>query len=459
MKKLIFFFLLLSTVGFSQKKQLRAYLDTKQFFSPEVGNYIEFQLQFSGASINYEGKDGGLIGSVIVKMSITKNDSTIASDAYRLSSPLMKDSLVEDFYDIKRFALPPGDYNFHISLLDPLGENTPQTATQPIFIDDLSRAISISDLQMAEVVSKGKETSPFFKSGYDIIPKLSNYYPNELTRMPLYFEVYNSTDLGDFFGVKQSIIDAKTGAEIEKFTRYTKYKTASVTPIMKNINIEELPSGTYTIQFALVNSKGTELSVQSFDFERSNNLEYSFLPDEIILNPNFQSSISDDSLGFYLSSLIPIATPQSTRDIIKVSQQKNKEQSRKFMQQFWSLTEPKKPYEAWIKYKAQVDLVEQKFADNLQAGFETDRGRVYLKYGSPNNIVTQTQKNASEYPYEIWQYDKIGRFSNKQFVFYNPDLVGQRFVLLHSNMLGEQNNPNWKSELNRGNKNDYLREW
>lgn len=479
MKKILFLFLLLSFTGFSKGKKLKAYLDTKQFYSPQVGNYVEFQLQFVGSSINYEGKDGGLIGSVVIQMSISQNDSIIASDAYRLSSPFMKDSIIEDFYDIKRFALKPGKYDFYISLLDPLGKEKPQMATQPILVEDLDGAISLSDLQMAETAYKGDESSPFFKSGYNIIPRISNYYPHELSGMPTYFEVYNSTSIGEYFGLKQAIIDNRTGAEVEKYTRYTKHKSAPVVPILKNLNIEELPSGKYTLEFTLVNSKGTELSSQSYDFERSNNLEKNFLADEVILNPNFQASISDDSIGFYLESLIPIATPQSTRNIIKVAKTKNSQEARKYIQQFWSITAPGNPYETWILYKAQVDLVERKFRNNFQEGFETDRGRIYLKYGSPNNIITQHQKNASEYPYEIWQYDKIGRFSNKQFIFYNPDLVGERFRLLHSNMLGEQSNPGWQSELNRpntrfgttdnpnaghqdsfgGNSDDFMRRW
>lgn len=479
MKKILFLFLLLSFSGFSKDKKLKAYLDTKQFFSPQIGNYVEFHLQFVGPSINYEGKDDGLIGSVVIKMSIAQNDSIITSDVYRLSTPFMKDSIIEDFYDIKRFALKPGEYDFTISLLDPLSSEKAQTATQPIIVEDLDGSISISDLQMAETAFKGDQNSPFFKSGYNIIPRISNYYPHELTGVLTYFEVYNSTSLGEHFGLKQAIIDAKTGLEIEKFTRYTKHKSAPVVPVLKNLNIEQLPSGNYTLEFTLINSKGTELSKQSYDFERSNNLQEDFLPNEIILDPNFQASIKDDSIGFYLESLIPIATPQSTRNIIKIAKSKNSQEARKFIQQFWAITSPGNPYESWMQYKAQVDLVERKFRNNFQEGFETDRGRVYLKYGSPNNIISQTLKNASEYPYEIWQYDKIGRFSNKQFIFYNPDLVGERFRLLHSNMLGEQSNPGWQSELNRpstrfgttddpnaghrdhfgGNSDDYMRRW
>jgi hypothetical protein len=98
----------------------------------------------------------------------------------------------------------------------------------------------------------------------------------------------------------------------------------------------------------------------------------------------------------------------------------------------------------------QVQLVERLYANNFQEGFETDRGRVYLQYGSPTNII-QREVSSTEYPYEIWQYNKIGQFSNRRFIFYNPDLVNNAYRLLHSDMLGELKNPAWPQMLNSRN--------
>ena len=93
-------------------------------------------------------------------------------------------------------------------------------------------------------------------------------------------------------------------------------------------------------------------------------------------------------------------------------------------------------------------LVERLYANNFQEGFETDRGRVYLQYGAPANIVRK-EYSPTEYPYEIWRYNKIGAFSNKRFVFYNPDLVNKAYRLLHSDMVGELKNPSWPRELSK----------
>jgi hypothetical protein len=41
----------------------------------------------------------------------------------------------------------------------------------------------------------------------------------------------------------------------------------------------------------------------------------------------------------------------------------------------------------------------------------------------------------------------LGIQQEVKFVFYDPDLAGNNYILLHSTMRGEINNPQWKREL------------
>ncbi len=441
--------LFLTSMTFGQERKLKAYLDSKQFYAPGVGNYVEFHLQFAGTSLNYLGLDDGLIGEVAVMMEIRDKDSIVASDAYRLTSPFMRDSIVEDFYDVKRFKLDPGTYNFNILLQDMNSDADPIKANQRIYVEEMGDAISISDIEVAEVAYVGDPNSSFYKSGYDIIPRLSTFYPEQLNTIPVYLEIYNSTMLEDsVFGLKQRVIDAQTGAEIEELTVFSRHYASEVVPILRSVPIEKVRTGKYILSYTLINKNMTELSTQSYEFERSNDEPMAFFTNEIVLDPSFQASITDDSVGYYLESLIPISKAEDVRTIIDILKEKNENKARKFLQVFWTHTAPYDPYEGWIKYKQQVQLVEKIYSNNFQEGFETDRGRVYLQYGSPTNIITK-EVSSTEYPYEIWQYNKIGRFSNKRFIFYNPDLVNNTFQLLHSDMVGELKNSAWPRELSK----------
>lgn len=453
MRKIIFLLILVLAAfsGQAQKNvKLRTYIDNKQFFAPGVGNYLEVYLQFVGQSVHYKGKDSGLEGEIAVRMSVLIGDSVVAMDAYRLTTPFMKDSIVEDFYDVKRFVLAPGKYSLSIELMDLNSVQAPLSATLPIVIEEMNEGIAFSDIEIAELAYKGEESSPFYKSGLCIIPRLATFYPTELTTIPVYFELYNTSSLGDsVFALKQVIRNEK-GIELPDYTVYTRHTTSSVVPVMRKVDISLLPSGKYTLNYTLLTRSMIELSEQSYEFDRSNDIDFSMQTESIVLDPNFQASITKDSVTYYLESLIPISRSSEVKNIISTLKSKDEEKQRKHIQAFWALTAPGNSYDAWIKYKLQVQLVERVYSNNFQEGFETDRGRVYLQYGAPTNIV-QKETSPTEYPYEIWQYNKIGSFSNKRFVFYNPDLVNNAYRLLHSDMIGELKNPGWPQTLAKRN--------
>lgn len=450
LKFLLPIFTLTAFIGFSQTQKVRAYLDDKQFFAPGVGDYVEVQLQFVGYSVKYKSVEGGLMGELAVRMAIKLNDSIVASDAFRLQTPVMKDSVIEDFYDLRRFPLKPGNYTFEIELQDLNAEGSSVKASKPIVIENFKNITFISDIQISEEVTRGNGTSVFYKSGYDLIPRLSTYYPQELTTLPVYLELYNTALLGDsVFGVKQSITDFN-GKEVADFTTFTRHKVSEVVPILRPIDIATLPTGKYSLEYSIIRRDMSEVVSKTYEFERSNDIVVEVDPSKVLIDPAFQASITDDSIGFYLASLIPMSQQSEVKSILEILKKKDNELARKHIQGFWLATSGSNYYSDWLKYKAQVQLVQRIYATNFQAGYETDRGRVYLQYGAPNSIV-QKEVSSNEYPYEIWQYNKIGKFSNKRFIFYNPDLVNNAYRLLHSDMIGELKNASWPLMLNKRN--------
>lgn len=449
---LLLAFVLNVGVCLGQTQKIKAYLDDKQFYAPGLGNYIELNFQFVGYSIKYNNVDGGLQGEVATIIDIKLNDSVVKHEAFRLKSPFMKDSIIDDFYDIRRYVLNPGQYTLNIELFDVNSEGTSVKASKPLYVEDFNTSLSISDIQVSEIVKKGgDETSLFYKSGHTMLPNLSTYYPKELSKLPVYFEIYNSKLLTDsVFGVKQTINDVISGKEYSDLTLFTRHKKSDVVPILRSVDISTLPTGKYTLDFSIMNRDMILLTTKSYEFERSNDIENSIEPNVFLIDPAFQASISNDSVNYYLASLIPMSQTSEIKNILSIIKSKNIENARKYIQGFWIVTAGNNSYEAWMKYRAQVQDVQKLYGNNFQAGYETDRGRVYLQYGSPTTIL-QKEVSSTEYPYEIWQYNKIGKYSNKRFIFYNPDLVNNGYRLLHSDMIGELKNASWQLQLNKRN--------
>ena len=454
MRKLfILSFLILSFGSFSQKNKLKAYLDTKQFYASELGNYLEIYLQFVGSSVKFEAVNNGIQAKIALNFSIQEKEKIIRKDSYVLTSPLAIDSVQDDFYEVKRFALPPGTYILKLELIDVLNDSR-ISAEKEITIVDFASKPAISEIEVAEYAFKSNIESNFQKAGIHIVPLISNFYSTEITRIPVYFEVYNSQVTNDsLVGILCKIIDTENEKELEDLTLLWRVASEPIIPVFKMIDIEKVPTGSFRIELNLVNPKMEILATSTYSFERSNEVHEEFNPEQMVLDPSFQASITEDSVFYFLASLIPIARPAEIKNIISTLKSKNLEKSRKHIQAFWRESAPTNSYEAWIRYKIQVVFVEVIYGNNFQDGFETDRGRVYLKYGAPSIHVVK-ENSPSEYPYEIWTYNKIGKYSNRRFIFYNPDLTNGAYRLLHSDVLGELKNAAWSQILSQRNTNN-----
>jgi GWxTD domain-containing protein len=444
---------ILSFGALAQSGQLKAYIDQKAFYSPVNGPIIEINYQFIGYTLRYTPSESGLQAKLAIQTVITNlQGDTVNRDAYVLMSPVMRDSIIEDFYDIQRLALQPGNYKAHLSLTDLNSTAVATTGTIDIKVPDWSNSPSISDVFVTEAAIKSTVQTIFSKSGYEMLPRLSNFYGQDLNSLPFYVELYNTNMLPDsVFGLKQRIISTTDQSEQTGYTKFTKLKTTDVVPFLRNIDISKLPTGSYRLMLELIDKNNQQIgTASSYYFERVNEIENEISIENIVLDPGFQQSISDDSLKFYLASLIPIARPAENKLILQTLKSNDLEKYRKHLQQFWVQTSGANAANAWLNYKKQVLMVQHLYSNNFQDGYETDRGRVYLQYGPPSMVI-QRETSPTEYPYEIWQYDKIKMFSNKRFVFYNPDLVNNTYRLLHSDMVGELKTPNWQQYLTKRN--------
>ena len=444
---ILFFWFALCLPGNAQT-QLKAYLDTKQFYAPDAGSYLEIYIEFAGYTIQFQPFQGGTKATVLVDIELKDSlQQTVFKDLYTLDSPISSDSSQNNFIEILRTSVKPGTYFLQVYLED---LNRPKSSIKgviPVEIVALDQKLAFSSVEIVDLAFKSEEESRFVKSGYYMLPLLSNYFNQEMSSLPFYTELYGAT--GPIL-LERKVVDAKTNQNFALLQRKDTLTPSAVLPILQEVNLTDLPTGSYQLQITATDLNKQQTATQTYDFERNNDIESAFDFASMLLDPSFQASIHTDSIAYFFESLIPIAKPGEIRTIIDVLKAKDTVAMRKHLQAFWYQTAGNKAYEKWIQYREQVRSVEKYYANNYMEGFETDRGRVYLKYGQPNTVVVK-ESSPSEYPYEIWTYDKIGIYSNKRFVFYNPDLISNNHRLLHSDMIGELRNPAWQQILSRRN--------
>jgi GWxTD domain-containing protein len=430
------------------QNKIKAYLDTKQFFAPEIGPYLEIYIEFAGYTAQFVPCAGGTKATVIVDCAIADAAGQIVfKDFYALDSPISTDSTQNNFLEIIRAPLSKGTYTLSIQLEDANREKSKISGTIPFEVTDARDQLRFSSIELVDLAFDSQEQSRFTKSNYYIIPLLNNYFNKDMSNLPYYTEIYGAT--GPIV-LERKVINAQNGQVYPALGYKDTLQPDAVLALLQQLDLSNLLTGTYQLQLSAQNLQTGQQANQVFDFERFNDNDIAFDINSMLLDPAFQQSIHPDSIAYFLESLIPIAKPGEIRTLIELLKTNDSSQMRQQLQAFWYQTAGSNAYEQWIKYRSQVRSVEKYYANNYMEGFETDRGRVYLKYGQPNSVVVK-ESSPSEYPYEIWTYDKIGIYSNRRFVFYNPDLVTNNHRLLHSDMVGELRNPAWQQILVRRN--------
>jgi len=453
---LIFLFLNFFTSVFPQK--LDAYFNYATFYNPQDKPYLEVYVSLVGNSLTQlKNKNSKLQGEVEVTMLVKEKDKIIDFKKQNYLSPEAVDSTkgFQNFLVLQRFSLPNGAYNFEIEILDKNNFKDTLKYTQPIEINYSESSVAISDIELIEHYSVTKEQNILSKSGYDLIPNISNFYPKSVNKFVFYCEIYNTEKLlgkGEQFVVDYFLEHSEDNRRLATYGGFTKENCAPANVVFNQITITDLTTGNYNLVMQ-VRSKTNQLITQKkLFFQRSNtvaevttldNLETVNIENSFVSRSPFTNI---DSINDLINSLRPISS--RLEQIFAENQMKEKDikMKQKFFLNFWQKRNYNNPEKAWNDYYKNVRKVNKEYGTSIRKGYETDRGRVYLQYGEPSTIVKRSTDPAA-YPYEIWHYYHIKNFNNRKFLFYNPDVVTNDFVLLHSDLFGETYNRRWQIVL------------
>ncbi|HLU84356.1 MAG TPA: GWxTD domain-containing protein [Vicingaceae bacterium] len=445
----IVFFTQINT-GYSQN--LKAYFTYCTFYSPESGPYIETYLSVVGNSINYQLNENKLYqGTIEITYLFKQGEEIKKFKKYNLLSPETEDTTnLANFIDQQRISLPNGNYEFEINIKD-LNSTLPAfKSVQLLNVNYNDKKMAISDVEFVESLTKTTTKSIISKSGYDILPYTSDFYPENIEKIAFYAEIYNIDKYlgeGESYLLTYSIESYETNTIVGNLKGFTRETAKPVNILLKSFNIGNLASGNYNLVIE-ARDKSNELMIQKKVFFQRSNPSLVLDVANIDFDNTFVTAMDEKQLTEYIKCIEPISSAVELNYARNQLKGKDNELMQKYFYNFWHTRNALNPQEEWEKYKKEVEVVNKEFSTAIKKGYETDRGRVYLKHGKPNTIVEQ-KNEPSAYPYEIWHYYKVENFSNIRFVFYNPDLISNDYPILHSNLPGELNNPQWKVHLHK----------
>ena len=443
--------LFLIMIAFSSEATPKVFFNYYVFYNTAHEPYVETALQFDSGTLKFKGDSLGNLQSELEIIQIFKQgESIVTVDKYILKSPIMKDSIVDDFFDMKRYRLSPGMYQFELIVKDLHSDETISGVYNIEIQQQLQNRIEMSDIAFIQNLSKAKEVDNFTKNGYQMIPYFSDYFPPKYDKLVYYLEFYNVDKVmlsNENMAATFQVQNMATGEYLEPYFQYKKLKSKINLPIINVLPIEMLPSGEYQLVVDVINFKNDTLLHNSIPFKRRSDMIVELKQVDLSdIDGSFSKEMKTDSIRYYLGSIIPIAPQHEIEKIRKMLNENDTSYMSQYFYSFWKETNPESPLLGWRSYKLQVNYVEKLFGTQIKRGFESDRGRIHLQYGSPN-YVTDQPNGTSAYPYQIWHYYRIGQRSNVRFVFYNPDLVTNDFPLIHSDLPGEVQNQNWQQEI------------
>lgn len=462
MKKFILFLLLTITgsVQYMEAKNLYARFSYSGFLAPEKGPYIETYLSIDGHSTNYQMVNQGIYqASIEASLLFSQGDSVRYFDKFNLLGPEITDTIheIKDFTDLHRVSLPNGTYQLELSIRD---KNNPSAKAyivkQQVVINYYTNVISISDIELISSYKPSEAISPLVKNGFEIIPFVDNFYGQENNQIKFYCEYYYTQSvLGttDFLLTYQ-LVNYESRRIVDANSNFTRQKPKEVGILLSEFDITDLPSGNYNLVVSIRDKDNNLLATKECFFQRSKPLllaadagEMNYM--KLDVSNTFSALItSRDSLAEFIRCLFPISSPNENTFAINQLEMADLKLMQQYFYDFWQKRNAQNPELAWLNYKEEVRKVNQSYTVGKKKGYMTERGRVYLKYGAPNQI-SKAYNEPSTYPYEIWQYYTLSNQSNRKFVFYCPEIGGNDFSLLHSDARGEVFESQWMVILKR----------
>jgi GWxTD domain-containing protein len=121
---------------------------------------------------------------------------------------------------------------------------------------------------------------------------------------------------------------------------------------------------------------------------------------------------------------------------------------RRFLRAFWARRDPTPGTprnEAEEDFYERIAQANRRFREGGAGqipGWRTDRGRIFLKYGDPDEVLSRPQPGFT-LPFEVWKYTR-GKL--RKFCFMDLTRFGN-YSLIYTNDITEASRPNWRELL------------
>ncbi len=454
MKKLFSFFLLLmilSNLSFAQN-DLGFEFDYAKFNYDSTSVYLEFYYGLNSKNMQIFSSDKGQMIEAIVHIemkNLETNEYFIKKDWKVQDFAAANDSSLKLLSGVLNFVVPKAKYSLLIKVWDSKNPNFSKTINETLIIEPVkSDKFSISDIELAYNI-KTENVDPnsiFYKNTLEVVANPAMIYTYSSPVMFYYAELYNLklTDAKSDYSL-QKILYNSSGTPIYRHTKNVKQRNDAVVEYGV-VNLSKYPTDSYNFVLSLIEPATNQAYVSSkrFYFYNPNvkDTSKSFNVNTGVLGSEFGLFTKDECDKMFLQ----VKYIANDREINQFKSFDSLKAKREFLYNFWrnrdaDLSTPRNEFKE--EYMKRVAFANKNFSSMLREGFLTDRGRVTLLFGEPDQRDFYPSDSEVK-PYEIWFYNEIE--GGVSFIF--GDVTGfGNYELLHSTKRGEVKDENWMRRI------------
>jgi GWxTD domain-containing protein len=391
----------------------------------------------------------GSEGSLSYKVEVKVSDSTglkLLEQSWQNHAPAGLRRPDAFAVDMVRFSLAPGRYRLEVGVVDSVSGRRNDTA---IDLEGFATRPPASDLLLSPQIrpTASGDTVPRpaeLRWGQMLVTAAARLALTPLRPTAYYLlEAYPAQEAHGT--LRMRVVDSTKKALIT--TAETPVAVPAGGGVLKGqLDLTGLPPGNYSIVAAL--SLGGNTVERSAGFSMApleETLEKDVVRREAAKSTDegYFDAMSPEELETAKEPLVLIA---ESGELSKWSKDLSVRAKRRFLTDFWKRRDPTPDTpvnQARQVFYDGVAYADRTFGEKGRAavpGWKTDRGRIYVKNGSPDEQLDRIQAGRSV-PYQVWRYR---RGKDRYYVFADRSNGVGIYQLVHSNDVRENGVPNWR---------------
>ena len=368
--------------------------------------YLEFNCGIPYQELRYETIDSTIVAlaKLTFKLVNLEHPDSLSDTLYRrFAIPSFQYAAKQQLSFIIQFGLhiPAGSFRYRVDIAS---DDKQGSVQREITID--RENYRISDILLADMIVLDSVGDELRKGDLKVYPHPSHRFSEQYQKVYLYYEIYDVAPDSNHLKINYVIKDSnhqiisQIPREIEK-----RFESQAVNFALSTKGFNP---GKHFLAIELRDRENQLIAQKEVSFE---------ITRAETKKTSLEGMPYYEEIEYFL-----------TRKEYSEFQNFSREGKKRFLERFWSQYD-------YYKIAPRFEYVADKFREGNLPGYKSDRGRIYIKYGEPDEVEKSFISVELGKPYELWQY-----YNGYEFIFLDIRETNE-YTLVWTNALDEQSQP------------------